>query len=71
MGKKKEKLIMEKQFDDLIKEMKKLKKKVSKKMEGDYLEYKESDPTIDFRKEELNKKLLELKNEMEELNNNE
>ena len=51
MGKKKEKLIMEKQFDDLIKQMKKLKKKVSKKMEEDYLEYKESDPTVDFKKE--------------------
>ena len=51
MGKKKEKLLIEKQFDDSIKQIKKLKKKVLNHMEKEHAEFKDSDPTIDFKKE--------------------
>lgn len=72
MGKKKEKLIMEKQFDDSIKQIKKLKKKVISQMEKEHAEFKESDPTIDFKKEikDRDKTIESLNKAIEDSDNN-
>lgn len=48
---KKSRLVIEKQFDDSIKQMKKLRKKVIEDLEKKDKDFKESDPTVDFRKE--------------------
>ena len=48
---KKSRLVIEKQFDDSIKQMKKLRKKVIEDLEKKDKDFRESDPTVDFRKE--------------------